>query len=91
MTDLIVVLRVTPGVPFFVQNYILGLADAPFGKFLGISCAAAWPYTAAFIVFGDALHHGRAKLIIEGVLVLVALTAATHFVRRHYGRKKAAA
>ena len=91
MTDLIVVLRVTPGLPFFAQNYILGLADAPFGKFLWISCLSSWTYTAAIIVFGDALRHGEAKLIMEAVLVLVALTAATHFVRRHYGKKKAAA
>src|SRR5690606_17746202 len=29
-TDLIVLLRVTPGVPFVVQNYLLGLAGVPF-------------------------------------------------------------
>jgi hypothetical protein len=28
-TDLIVLLRVTPGPPFFVQNYLLGLAEVP--------------------------------------------------------------
>ena len=91
MTDLIVLIRVTPGVPFFAQNYLLGLADAPVGKYLWISCATSWTYTAAIIVFGEALRHGRAKLILEAVLVLVALTAATHLLRRHYGRKKAAA
>jgi uncharacterized membrane protein YdjX (TVP38/TMEM64 family) len=91
MTDLIVLLRVTPGIPFFGQNYLLGLADAPFGKYLWISCATSSTYTAAIIVFGEALRHGRARLIMEAVLVLVALTAATHLLRRHYGRKKAAA
>ena len=49
MTDLIVLLRVTPGPPFFVQNYLLGLADAPFVKYVAISCAAQWTYTAVFI------------------------------------------
>ena len=32
ITDLIVILRVTPGFPFFVQNYLLGLAGAPAGE-----------------------------------------------------------
>ena len=37
-TDLIVILRVTPGIPFVVQNYLLGLADAPPARYFLISC-----------------------------------------------------
>src|SRR5258705_2504519 len=32
-TDLIVLVRVTPGVPFPVQNYLLGLAQVPVVKY----------------------------------------------------------
>jgi uncharacterized membrane protein YdjX (TVP38/TMEM64 family) len=89
MTDLIVLLRVTPGIPFPVQNYLLGLADVPFGKYFGISCAAAWANNVAFIVFGDALLNGKGKLIFCAVSLIAALTAAAHLVRRHYaGRAK---
>lgn len=89
--DLIVLLRVTPGVPFPAQNYLLGLARVPFGKYLLISCAVQWAFNAAFILFGDALLHGKGKLAILGLSALVALTAGTHLVRKHYERRKKAA
>jgi uncharacterized membrane protein YdjX (TVP38/TMEM64 family) len=88
LTDLIILLRVTPGTPFFIQNYLLGLADAPFWRYLFISCATNWTYTAAFIFFGDALLHGRGKLALVAISSIVALVAATHLLRRRYGRKK---
>jgi uncharacterized membrane protein YdjX (TVP38/TMEM64 family) len=91
MTDLIVVLRVTPGIPFLVQNYLLGLADAPAGKYFAISCAAAWANNSAFIIFGDALLNGRGKLIFGGLSLLVVLAVAAHFVRRHYAGRAARA
>lgn len=91
MTDLIVILRVTPGPPFFAQSYLLGLARVPFGKYMLISCAITWSYSAAFILFGDALLHGRGKMVFLGMGALVGLTAFTHLIRRHYGRKKAKA
>lgn len=86
--DLIVILRVTPGIPFFVQNYLLGLAEVPAGKYFVVSCLIALPYCAAFVLFGNALMTGQGKLLLTLVGVLVALVAGTHFVRRHYGAKR---
>ncbi len=87
--DLIIILRVTPGVPFFVQNYLLGLAEVPFGKYLAISCGITWTTNFAFILFGDALLHGRGYAALVAISLLLALTAATHLVRKHYGRRTA--
>jgi uncharacterized membrane protein YdjX (TVP38/TMEM64 family) len=90
MTDLIVILRVTPGFPFCIQNYLLGLVDAPAGPYFLISCLTAVSNTAAFIVFGEALVHGKGRTILVAFSLIVALVAATHFLRRHYGRRKLA-
>jgi len=86
--DLVVILRVTPGVPFPAQNYLLGLARVPFVKYALISCAIQWSFNAAFILFGEALLHGKGKLAIIGFSALLALTAGTHLVRKHYERRK---
>jgi uncharacterized membrane protein YdjX (TVP38/TMEM64 family) len=91
ITDLIVILRVTTGIPFFVQNYFLGLADAPVARYLIVSCILTLPQSAAFIVFGSALRHGRGGAIVAGLGVIIALAAATQLLRRHFGRRKAAA
>ncbi|MBI5382488.1 MAG: VTT domain-containing protein [Opitutae bacterium] len=90
-TDMVVLLRVTPGIPFMVQNYLCGLADVPPVKYLVVSCLAGWPAQIAFVVFGAALREGKGQTILMAAGVLVALIAATHLVRRHYGKKKAGA
>lgn len=90
-TDLIVLLRVTPGVPFFAQNYLLGLAEAPFARYMAISCGIQWSFNVGFILFGDALNQGRGKTVLVAIMLLVALSVGTHLVRNHYGKKKAAA
>lgn len=89
-TDLIVILRVTPGIPFFVQNYLAGLADAPFGRYMLVSCLIAWPMNAAIMLFGDALLHGKGRIALVSFSLMLALAAVTHLVRRHYGAKKKA-
>lgn len=83
VTDLIVILRLTPGVPFFVQNYLLGLADAPVGRYLFLSCLLGWPNLAAFTIFGSALKNGRGGMIIAAASLVVAIAAGTHMIRRH--------
>jgi uncharacterized membrane protein YdjX (TVP38/TMEM64 family) len=91
MTDLIVLFRVTPGIPFFAQNYLLGLANVPFGRYMIISCAAQWSLNVAFILFGSALSQGKGQLALSAVMLFAALSVATHFVRKHYGKKKSVA
>lgn len=91
ITDLIVLLRVTPGVPFFVQNYLLGLAEAPFVRYLLISCGVQWSFNVAFMFFGEALNQGRGKMVMMSIMALAALTVGTHLLRKHFGKKKAAA
>jgi hypothetical protein len=64
--------------------------DAPAGPYFLISCLAAVSNTAAFIIFGEALVHGKGRTILVAFSLIVALVAATHFLRRHYGRRKLA-
>lgn len=90
-TDLVILLRVTPGVPFFAQNYLAGLAEVPFGKYFLISAIIAWPLNVAFLLFGDALLHGKGKVALLSFCALAALVTATHLVRKHYERRKKAA
>jgi uncharacterized membrane protein YdjX (TVP38/TMEM64 family) len=88
-TGLIVLLRVTPGIPFPVQNYLLGLARASFGRYLLISFALQAPINAAFVVFGDALLHGKGQMALYGISAIVVLLVGTRLLRKHYGKKPA--
>ncbi|HYC73090.1 MAG TPA: VTT domain-containing protein [Opitutaceae bacterium] len=90
VTDLIVLLRVTPGIPFPVQNYLLGLAGVPFVRYLVISCLIQWPINVAIMLFSDALMHGKGRLAFLALMGLLALLTATHLVRKHYGARRPA-
>jgi uncharacterized membrane protein YdjX (TVP38/TMEM64 family) len=87
--DLVVILRLTPGIPFPVQNYLLGLAEVPFGKYLLTSAVCIAPGATAFVVFGDAMLHGKGRVALVALGLILALAAATQLVRKHYGRKRA--
>ena len=88
VSDVIIIVRVTPGIPFFAQNYLLGLAGVPFRKYLAVTCITTWVLCGAFVFFGDALVRGQGKTaLITGCLVVAAM-ATTHLVRKHYSRKK---
>jgi uncharacterized membrane protein YdjX (TVP38/TMEM64 family) len=86
-TDLVVLLRVTPGIPFPVQNYLLGFAAVPFLPYLLVSCLIAFPLNAAIIAFGEAVLTGRGKVALVGLMLVLAITAALHLFFRHYRRK----
>ncbi|RXK53441.1 DedA family protein [Oleiharenicola lentus] len=88
VTDLIVLLRVTPGVPFPAQNYLLGLAGVPFVRYLVVSCLIQLPINGAVIFFGEALLHGKGKIALVSLLLLLALMTGAHLVRKHYGAKR---
>ena len=86
--ELTVIVRVTPGPPFFLQSYLLGLAGVRFGTYLWISWVISMAYATGFTLFGDAILHGRARLAIVALSVLVAVALFVHLLRRHYGKKR---
>lgn len=86
--EITLLVRITPGPPFFVQSYLLGLAEVRFGTYLWISWLITFIYSTGFIVFGDAILHGKAKVAFIGLSILMAVGLGVHLLRRHYGKKR---
>lgn len=79
----IVLLRSTPGVPLFVQNYMLGLARVRFGLYLLLSFPIQIVYVTAFVMVGESLVTSslwRGLLIGGGIL---AVSVGVSLLRRH--------
>lgn len=84
------VLRVVPGIPFFLQNYLLGLARVRFGIYLLISMAVPMVYLTIAVLAGDALAQGdKRKLIFAGVL-FAAVGAGLHVLRKRLAARRRA-
>jgi len=88
MLDLTIIVRVTPGSPFPVQNYLLGLARVPFGMYVGVAFVVQAIYTPAFVLFGDALLQGKGRMAMVAGSLLVVAVVVTHWVRKRVTKKK---
>ena len=71
---MIMLIRITPGVPFPVQNYLLGVMGVPFGKYFIISLAVQALYTYAFVIIGKSIFAGEFMWVIVGVILLILLS-----------------
>lgn len=83
------VIRLTPGPPFFMQSYILGMAEVPFRLYMVVSWLCITPWVVAFVVLGKGIFNGDFKLLFYGVGVIVAATCIVHMLRRKYAAPRA--
>jgi uncharacterized membrane protein YdjX (TVP38/TMEM64 family) len=82
-------LRLTPGPPFFMQSYILGLAEVPFGQYMVVSTLCNIPWTIAMVVLGQGIFNGNFKLIMYGIGVIAAASIAVHWIRKRNASRAA--
>lgn len=86
--EITLLLRITPGPPLFIQGCLLGLAEIRFRTYVWISWVVAMAYASGFIIFGEAILHGKGRLAFLGLSALVAVALIVHILRRHYGKKR---
>lgn len=82
-------LRVTPGPPMFLQNYLLGLSGIRFRTYMLASLAVQGVLGSATIIFGQALLSGRGGLAVLGFFVLVAAFALVRLFRQRIASRNA--
>ena len=79
-------IRILPGNPLFVQNYLLGLVGIPFSLYIGFGLLIQMLYAAGFIYFGNFLFEGSFGGILFGVLILFALILASKIFSKHISK-----
>jgi len=75
-------LRVTPGVPLFVQNYLIGMLGIPLRFSLAVAVPITGLYACGFVLTGGAIFEGRIGLLIVGLSLLVAAGLALKTLHR---------
>lgn len=84
---IILVFRITPGIPLFVQNYALGLAEVSFGRYLMISTLIQTPQVIAFVWFGNSLAGNAIWKSALAIGAIVALALVVVLLRRSVKRR----
>ena len=82
VTDTLLVLRLVPGIPLFVQNYLLGLLRVPYGRYAWVSLLCNGPHVIGFVLAGVGIADGRWKVALLGIAILVLAVVVVRVVRR---------
>jgi uncharacterized membrane protein YdjX (TVP38/TMEM64 family) len=65
--------RITPGPPYVLQSFLLGLIEVPYLTYMLISWPIATAMAALVILFGDAVAQGRGRVALLSVLGVCVL------------------
>lgn len=78
---LILLLRLTPGLPLFVQNYLLGFLRVPFGLYLWVSMACSGLIACGVVLSGAGVAGGNFMPVITGLGLIVVGYIAVRWVK----------
>lgn len=78
----ILLLRLTPGVPFFIQNYLLGFLKVPFGLYLPVSAGCNALISVGVVLSGAGVADGNLKPLITGVGLIVVGVVFVQMIRQ---------
>ena len=85
--DFIFIVRMIPGNPLSVQNYLLGLAGVGFKKYVVISMIVQAFHVSGYIYFAEGIVRGDFASLIFGASVICVLAALARILKRK-GRGK---
>lgn len=84
------IVRLTPGPPFWVQSYLLGLIRVPLVPYLVVSTFVMAGYIIALAYGGQAIAKGSGRLAFAAVGILVVSVATLQLLRKRTARRRAA-
>lgn len=84
----ILLFRLTPGIPLFVQNYLLGFARVPFKEYFWLSCLLHIIPVGGFVIFGGSIFQGEGGLALVGVSLLIVVAIASKLGYSYIQKKK---
>jgi len=78
--------RFTPGLPYFIQNFILGIGGIPFWKYMLVSWPACFLIALAFMFMGETVAEGNIAFIMLALFLLLVVGVLS---RKIYTKLKA--
>lgn len=89
--QLALIVRLTPGPPFWVQSYLLGLIRVPLVPYLVVSMLVMAGFIVALVAGGEAAVQGNGRLAIVAVSVLLISVAVLQLLQKRTARRLAVA
>jgi len=85
---LILILKLTPGIPHFFQNYLLGFLRVPFLLYMPVSVVCNGVIGAGLVLSGVGLADGRLMPALTGISLIAVGVVFTQLIRGWLARRK---
>jgi len=85
--QLALIVRLTPGPPFWLQSYLLAVVGVPLIPYLVVSILVMAGYIVALVCGGAAIAQGNGRLAVVAVSILVVSVAALMAWRKRLSRR----
>jgi len=85
---MILILRLTPGLPLFFQNYVLGFFRVPFRLYLAVSMGCSGLIASGIVLSAAGVADGNLTVILTGVPLLVLGLVVVQMVRQRLGKSR---
>jgi uncharacterized membrane protein YdjX (TVP38/TMEM64 family) len=77
----ILVLKLTPGIPLFFQNYLLGFLRAPFGQYFWVSVLCNGVVGSGMVLSGAGVAGSSLTPLLTGLSLMVLAVVLTRWIR----------
>jgi len=78
----IAMVRITPGIPFFLQSLVLGLAGVDRWRFIVISLPVHMIYVVGFVVLGRSAFDGQYGVAVFAIALIVVASICARFAHK---------
>lgn len=85
---MILILRLTPGLPLFLQNYLLGFFRVPFRLYLLVSMACSGLISIGVVLSGAGVAKGNLIPIVTGIAMIALGFLLVQTIRKRLGAGK---
>jgi uncharacterized membrane protein YdjX (TVP38/TMEM64 family) len=85
---LVLILKLTPGIPFFIQNYLSGFFRAPFRLFLLVSILSNGVFGVGMVLSGVGIGDGKLIPAISGISFIALSALLTYLIREWMTKRK---
>lgn len=82
------VIKLTPGLPFFLRSYLMAVAGIPLRIYLLVTWPLSMAYAVPAILLGESLVEGRGEVAGIALMILLAVGVLTYFLRVRILKKK---
>lgn len=84
----LLLVRLTPGPPYFIQCWLLALSGVPFGLYMLVSWLCLLPWLLGAIILGQGIFAGNFGAVVVGLGVLIVAVIAVQLIRRRMRQRK---